>query len=112
MTDRRGDIQWLRAIAALEVVLIHSDLATKHISETSIVGTTYAYFGGIGVEVFFLVSGFIISMVYQVVLESTELKKYILTAPRTDLISQNREGVFSLAGYRYAGSSRRALCVT
>ena len=43
--------------------------------------------------------GFLISTIYQVVLESTELKKFILTAPRTDLISQNREGIFSLAGY-------------
>ena len=43
--------------------------------------------------------GFIISTIYQVVLDSTELKQFILTAPRTDLLSQNREGIFSLAGY-------------
>lgn len=36
---------------------------------------------------------------YQVVLESTDLKAYILTAPRTDLISANREGIFSFFGY-------------
>lgn len=36
---------------------------------------------------------------YQVVLERTELKAYILTAPRVDLLSQNREGVFSFVGY-------------
>lgn len=63
MTDRRGDIQWLRAAAATEVVVIHSDLATKHFSDTSILDAPYASFGGIGVEVFFLVSGFIICMV-------------------------------------------------
>lgn len=37
--------------------------------------------------------------IYQVLLESTELKAYILTAPRTDLISMNREGIFSFFGY-------------
>ena len=42
----------------------------------------------------------IISCVYQVMLESTNLKAYILTAPRGhDFLSQNREGVFSFAGY-------------
>lgn len=36
---------------------------------------------------------------YQVALESTGLKAYILTAPRVDLLSMNREGVFSFCGY-------------
>ena len=36
---------------------------------------------------------------YQVVLESTELKAYILAGPRTDLLSMNREGIFSFCGY-------------
>lgn len=36
---------------------------------------------------------------YQVILEHTELKAYILTAPRVDLFSQNREGIFSFVGY-------------
>lgn len=36
---------------------------------------------------------------YQAVLEFTDLKAYILTAPRTDLLSMNREGVFSFYGY-------------
>ncbi len=36
---------------------------------------------------------------YQVLLENTELTAYILTAPRTDLISMNREGIFSFIGY-------------
>lgn len=36
---------------------------------------------------------------YQALLESTELKAYILTAPRTSLLSKNREGVFSFFGY-------------
>jgi phosphatidylinositol glycan class W len=42
---------------------------------------------------------FFISTVYQVVLDSTDLKAFILSAPRTGLLSQNREGIFSLAGY-------------
>lgn len=41
----------------------------------------------------------IIGSLYQTVLELTGLKAYILTAPRVDLLSQNREGVFSFFGY-------------
>ncbi|KAJ5226272.1 hypothetical protein N7468_007497 [Penicillium chermesinum] len=41
-----------------------------------------------------------IMVIYQVVLESTELKSYILVSPRgTDLLSKNREGIFSFLGY-------------
>lgn len=36
---------------------------------------------------------------YQILLEFTSLKAYILTAPRVDLLSKNREGVFSFFGY-------------
>ncbi|KAI7782536.1 hypothetical protein LA080_013172 [Diaporthe eres] len=36
---------------------------------------------------------------YQVLLESTGLKAYILIAPRVDLLSMNREGIFSFFGY-------------
>ena len=42
---------------------------------------------------------FLVSGLYQTFLELTNLKTYILTAPRTDLLSQNREGVFSFWGY-------------
>ena len=42
---------------------------------------------------------FLISGLYQTLLAFTRLKAYILTAPRTDLLSQNREGVFSFWGY-------------
>ncbi|TQN74022.1 GPI-anchored wall transfer protein 1 [Colletotrichum shisoi] len=41
----------------------------------------------------------ILSVLYQVALESTGLKAYILTAPRMDLLSKNREGIFSFFGY-------------
>ncbi|KAH8597589.1 GWT1-domain-containing protein [Bisporella sp. PMI_857] len=37
--------------------------------------------------------------VYQAILEYTKLKVFILTAPRIDLFSQNREGIFSFFGY-------------
>ena len=37
--------------------------------------------------------------VYQGILDMTDLKAYILTAPRTGLLSQNREGIFSFLGY-------------
>ena len=36
---------------------------------------------------------------YQILLRFTNLQAYILTASRTDLLSQNREGVFSFFGY-------------
>ena len=41
----------------------------------------------------------LISGLYQALLETSRLKAYILTAPRTDFLSQNREGVFSFWGY-------------
>lgn len=41
----------------------------------------------------------LLAVTYQVVLETTGLKAYILAAPRVDLLSQNREGVFSFVGY-------------
>lgn len=37
--------------------------------------------------------------IYEAGLDCTSLKAYILTAPRTDLLSQNREGLFSFCGY-------------
>ncbi|KAI1809576.1 GWT1-domain-containing protein [Poronia punctata] len=40
-----------------------------------------------------------IGVSYQYVLESSPLKAFILTAPRTDLLSMNREGICSLVGY-------------
>jgi phosphatidylinositol glycan class W len=41
-----------------------------------------------------------IVVLYQVALESTELKSYILISPRgPDLFSKNREGIFSFLGY-------------
>lgn len=41
----------------------------------------------------------ILAVLYQVMLESTNLKAYILLAPRVDLISRNREGLASFVGY-------------
>lgn len=41
----------------------------------------------------------LLGVTYQVVLETTSLKAYVLTAPRVDLISKNREGIFSFIGY-------------
>jgi phosphatidylinositol glycan class W len=41
----------------------------------------------------------LLAVLYQVALETTELKAYILAGPRTDLLSMNREGVFSFWGY-------------
>lgn len=41
----------------------------------------------------------ILVVIYQFVLESTNLKGYIFLAPRVDLISMNREGLCSFVGY-------------
>lgn len=41
----------------------------------------------------------LVGSTYQILLDNTDLKSYILTAPRTDLLSMNREGVFSFFGY-------------
>ncbi|KAL2136502.1 hypothetical protein VTI74DRAFT_3327 [Chaetomium olivicolor] len=41
----------------------------------------------------------LLGVLYQVVLESTDLKSYILVGPRTNLLSMNREGIFSFWGY-------------
>ena len=41
----------------------------------------------------------LLSGVYQVALETTSLKAYVLTAPRVDLVSKNREGLASFIGY-------------
>lgn len=60
---RQNQIQWLRALAALEVVLWHSDLATKHFSNFYLhQAGLYQLFGGIGVELFFMVSGYVICL--------------------------------------------------
>lgn len=59
-TGKLDAIQWLRALAACEVVIWHSDLVSKHFSPSSIQESGYAYLGGIGVELFFFVSGYII----------------------------------------------------
>lgn len=60
--ETRNDIQWLRCIAALEVVVWHSDLIVKHFSSNLITQTFWEPLGGIGVELFFIVSGYVICM--------------------------------------------------
>lgn len=41
----------------------------------------------------------LLAAAYQIALETTSLKAFILTAARTNLFSKNREGIFSLIGY-------------
>lgn len=41
----------------------------------------------------------LLGVLYQVVLESTPLKAYVLAGPRTNLLSMNREGISSFWGY-------------
>ena len=47
----------------------------------------------------YAVLALLLGSVHQALLELTPLKGYILTAPRMDLLSKNREGVFSFFGY-------------
>jgi phosphatidylinositol glycan class W len=41
----------------------------------------------------------LLAAVYEIALDWTSLGSYILIAPRTSLLSQNREGIFSFIGY-------------
>ena len=50
-------------------------------------------------ELSFTILSLLLATAYEALLDLTELKKFVLTAPRTDLLSQNREGIFSFIGY-------------
>lgn len=41
----------------------------------------------------------LLGIAYEAALDFTDLKAFIITAPRTNLLSQNREGIFSFFGY-------------
>ncbi|OTB19294.1 hypothetical protein K445DRAFT_314179 [Daldinia sp. EC12] len=41
----------------------------------------------------------LLGVIYQAVLETTSLKAFVLIAPRTDIISMNKEGICSFVGY-------------
>ena len=41
----------------------------------------------------------LLGVAYEAILNFTDLKAYILVSPRTNLFSQNREGIFSFIGY-------------
>ena len=41
----------------------------------------------------------LLGVAYEVALDNTKLTEFIITGPRTDLFSQNREGIFSFFGY-------------
>jgi peptidoglycan/LPS O-acetylase OafA/YrhL len=63
LEGRRNEIQWLRAIAACEVIVCHSDLIVKHFSDQRIVlNAWYEPMVAVGVELFFIVSGYIMCM--------------------------------------------------
>lgn len=43
--------------------------------------------------------GIFLAALYEIIRQTTSLETWILTAPRNDLISQNKEGIFSCIGY-------------
>jgi phosphatidylinositol glycan class W len=47
----------------------------------------------------YAVLSFVLAAIYEIALDWTSLGGYILVAPRTDLFSKNREGIFSFFGY-------------
>jgi phosphatidylinositol glycan class W len=47
----------------------------------------------------YAVLSFALAAMYEIALDWTSLGGYILVAPRTDLFSKNREGIFSFCGY-------------
>lgn len=55
-------ISWIRAIAAAEVLFWHSDLVTKHFSTSTVIVPPYTSVGAIGVDIFFVLSGYIMCM--------------------------------------------------
>jgi peptidoglycan/LPS O-acetylase OafA/YrhL len=63
IVEKRNEIQWLRAVAAVEVIIWHSDLLTKHFSTNLISGSFYKPAGGFGVELYFVISGYVICMI-------------------------------------------------
>ena len=60
--SQRPDLNWLRACAVAEVVITHSDLAIKHFSQNILRSGSYIPFSGVGVEIFFLLSGYLICL--------------------------------------------------
>ena len=47
----------------------------------------------------FALTGILLAAVYEITLQNTLLKAWVLTAPRTSLLSQNKEGITSSIGY-------------
>jgi exopolysaccharide production protein ExoZ len=59
---RVGYLSWVRAVAAGEVIVWHSDLITKHFSHSTVDVWGYHSIGAVGVEIFFVLSGYIMCM--------------------------------------------------
>jgi len=57
-----GWLNWLRALAATEVLIWHSDLVTKGFSQSTVMTGFYRHIGAVGVEVFFLLSAYLMCM--------------------------------------------------
>jgi len=60
-----SNIQILRGVAALFVVIFHAGVSERTFGFTSVVGEIYRPFGASGVDCFFVISGFIMIYVQQ-----------------------------------------------
>ena len=78
MVDRLNSLQYLRAIAALLVVYSH---AISFIGSGNSFQTNFYYlrsFGAIGVDIFFIISGFIIAYISNDFLGKNKTKKFLI----------------------------------
>ena len=101
-------------LLALGLIRLYSVKGLDYAEHVTEYGVHWNFFFTMGllppfVEIFDAIAVFIpsyeilalgIVVLYQVALESTDLKSYILVSPRgPDLLSKNREGIFSFLGY-------------
>ncbi|KAJ6120939.1 hypothetical protein N7523_005219 [Penicillium sp. IBT 18751x] len=114
LTRLLGSVRHSVPLLVLGLIRLWSVKGLDYAEHVTEYGVHWNFFFTLGflppfVEIFDTLSTFIpsyealamgICILYQVVLESTDLKSWILISPRgSDLISKNREGIFSFVGY-------------
>ena len=97
----------LLALGLLRLLSVKNLDYAEHVSEygvhwnffftLSLLGPSVVLFDHLPVP--YEATALLLATIYEILLNSTDLTAFILTAPRTDLLSQNREGVCSFVGY-------------